>query len=55
MAEMQEKLEDPEFVVEYKIDGLSMSLRYEQGKLALAERPEVMASTLARMLQQMPR
>lgn len=37
VAEMQEKLEDPEFVVEYKIDGLSMSLRYEQGKLALAE------------------
>ncbi len=37
VKEMQEKLEDPEFVVEYKIDGLSMSLRYEQGKLALAE------------------
>ena len=35
--EMREKLEDPEFVVEYKIDGLSMSLRYENGKLALAE------------------
>ncbi len=37
VKEMQEKLEDPEFVVEYKIDGLSMSLRYEEGKLVLAE------------------
>ena len=35
--EMREKLEDPEFVVEYKIDGLSMSLRYENGHLILAE------------------
>ena len=34
---MQETLENPEFVVEYKIDGLSMSLRYENGKLTLAE------------------
>ena len=37
VEEMQEQLEDPEFVVEYKIDGLSMSLRYENGALKLAE------------------
>ncbi len=37
VREMQEKLDHPEFVVEYKIDGLSMSLRYEHGKLVLAE------------------
>ena len=37
VEEMREKLDHPEFVVEYKIDGLSMSLRYEQGHLALAE------------------
>lgn len=35
--EMIEQLEDPEFVVEYKIDGLSMALRYEDGVLKLAE------------------
>lgn len=37
IEEMQEQLEDPEFVVEYKIDGLSMSLRYQDGELQLAE------------------
>lgn len=37
VEEMREQLEDPEFVVEYKIDGLSMSLRYESGELKLAE------------------
>ena len=37
VEEMQEQLDDPEFVVEYKIDGLSMTLRYENGVLALAE------------------
>lgn len=37
VAQMQEQLDDPEFVVEYKIDGLSMALRYENGTLALAE------------------
>lgn len=37
VAEMQKQLEDPEFVVEYKIDGLSLSLRYENGELQLAE------------------
>ena len=37
VEEMREQLEDPEFVVEYKIDGLSMSLRYENGELKLAE------------------
>lgn len=37
VEEMQEQLENPEFVVEYKIDGLSVSLRYENGALKLAE------------------
>lgn len=37
VAQMQEQLKQPEFVVEYKIDGLSMALRYENGALALAE------------------
>lgn len=37
VAEMKKQLEDPEFVVEYKIDGLSLSLRYEYGELKLAE------------------
>lgn len=37
VEEMKEKLDDPEFVVEYKIDGLSMSLRYENGRLVMAE------------------
>lgn len=36
VSEMQQKLEQPEFVVEYKIDGLSMGLRYEEGNLILA-------------------
>ena len=36
VEEMQQKLEHPEFVVEYKIDGLSMALRYEEGELKLA-------------------
>lgn len=37
VEEMQAQLEDPEFVVEYKIDGLSMALRYENGNLVMAE------------------
>lgn len=37
VAQMQEQLDNPEFVVEYKIDGLSMALRYENGDLVLAE------------------
>ena len=37
VEQMKEQLDDPEFVVEYKIDGLSMVLRYENGALALAE------------------
>ncbi|MBO5372002.1 MAG: NAD-dependent DNA ligase LigA [Lachnospiraceae bacterium] len=36
VEEMQQQLVDPEFVVEYKIDGLSMALRYEKGELQLA-------------------
>lgn len=36
VQEMQEQLDHPEFVVEYKIDGLSMALRYEKGELKLA-------------------
>ena len=36
VEQMREQLDNPEFVVEYKIDGLSMALRYEQGNLALA-------------------
>lgn len=37
VEEMQQQLDEPEFVVEYKIDGLSMSLRYANGDLQLAE------------------
>lgn len=36
VEEMQQQLEEPEFVVEYKIDGLSMALRYEEGVLKTA-------------------
>ncbi|MEY8392502.1 NAD-dependent DNA ligase LigA [Lachnospiraceae bacterium 45-W7] len=36
VEEMQKQLEEPEFVVEYKIDGLSMALRYDEGELSLA-------------------
>ena len=36
VADMQEQLVDPTFVVEYKIDGLSMALRYVNGKLDVA-------------------
>lgn len=36
VEEMQQQLENPEFVVEYKIDGLSMALRYEEGELKMA-------------------
>lgn len=37
VADMQAQFGNPEFVVEYKIDGLSMALRYENGHLILAE------------------
>lgn len=36
VEEMRRQFDDPEFVVEYKIDGLSMALRYENGELKLA-------------------
>ncbi len=36
VEDMHKQLENPEFVVEYKIDGLSMGLRYEEGSLRLA-------------------
>lgn len=34
--DMQEQLDNPTFVVEYKIDGLSLALRYVNGKLDVA-------------------
>jgi DNA ligase (NAD+) len=37
VEQMRGQLDHPEFVVEYKIDGLSMALRYENGELVLAE------------------
>ena len=36
VSDMQATLDDPEFVVEEKIDGLSMALRYENGELVRA-------------------
>lgn len=36
VEDMRAQLGDPEFVVEKKIDGLSLGLRYEEGNLALA-------------------
>ena len=36
IKDMKEQLDDPVFVVEYKIDGLSLALRYVNGKLDVA-------------------
>lgn len=36
VAEMKKQLDDPEFVVEYKIDGLSLSLRYEYRRVEVS-------------------
>lgn len=36
VEDIQKQFEHPEFIVEYKIDGLSMALRYEDGKLVRA-------------------
>ncbi len=36
VEDMKKQLEDPEFVVETKVDGLSLGLRYENGELKLA-------------------
>lgn len=36
VSSMQQQLDDPTFVVEYKIDGLSMALRYNDGLLDVA-------------------
>ena len=36
VEQMKEQLDEPEFVVEYKIDGLSIALRYENGALVTA-------------------
>ncbi|MGN0482791.1 MAG: NAD-dependent DNA ligase LigA [Lachnospiraceae bacterium] len=36
VEEMQQQFDHPEFVVEYKIDGLSMAIRYEDGDMKLA-------------------
>ena len=36
VADLQKQLTNPEFVVEEKIDGLSMALRYENGELVRA-------------------
>lgn len=36
VADMKAQLVDPEFVVEYKIDGLSMAIRYTNGELEAA-------------------
>ena len=54
VAQMKEQLDDPEFVVEYKIDGLSMTLRYENGSWR-SRRRAATASISARMSRRMQR
>lgn len=49
VTSLQQELPEPEFVVEEKIDGLSMALRYENGELVRAITRAATASSQAKM------